>query len=556
LGDRLFQVFPRASLTLQNLTLTGGHPPDNGHLSYIFPQVGVGGAIYNAGTLVLDHCIVTGNASADYNLYNPIPCGEDGGGIYNTGRLQMVQCLISDNSAGNGWTAYVQDGYYWGWHGVPGGNGGGVYNWFNGVCEFDFCVFSGNKSGDSRGLYPNNANNDNIGGSGGSGGGVCNLGKMTLTGCTISNNMTGFGQSVNNTNASGEAFPNYIGAIGGNGGVGAGIYNSGQLGLKFCSVSSNICGDGGEGGNGGNGTNNGFDVPGGYIVGDVFCRGGIGGEGAGLYNAGSASLDTCTFSGNRTGNGGNGGIGYTLGGDGGYGGRGAAIYNYGPFEIYTSLSFNILPPILVDFVPMTTVLSLSSCTIAGNICGHGGINGIGMSGNGQAGQPGLNGVGGAGGGILNDDTNTAVVVRNTLIASNQTDVYDATTENGLTANGQIANNDVLGPAVAGDFTSQGFNLIGVADDSTGFVNGTNADQVGSAVAPIDPLLGPLQLNGGPTPTLALLPGSPAIDQGKCFGVRIDQRGWARPYKNPRIPDAPGGDGSDIGAYERQSLRNP
>jgi hypothetical protein len=157
---------------------------------------------------------------------------------------------------------------------------------------------------------------------------------------------------------------------------------------------------------------------------------------------------------------------------------------------------------------------------------------------------------------MNDDSNTTVVVRNTLIASNQTDVYDATTENGLTANGQIANNDVLGPAVAGDFTSQGFNLIGVADDSTGFVNGTNADQVGSAVAPIDPLLGPLQLNGGPTPTLALLPGSPAIDQGKCFGVRIDQRGRARPYKNPRIPNAPGGDGSDIGAYERQSLRNP
>jgi hypothetical protein len=89
----------------------------------------------------------------------------------------------------------------------------------------------------------------------------------------------------------------------------------------------------------------------------------------------------------------------------------------------------------------------------------------------------------------------------------------------------------------------------MADGSTGFVNGVKADRVGSIASPINPKLGLLQMNGGPTPTHALLPGSPAIDQGNCFGVHTDQRGWHRPFDYPSIPNAPGGDGSDIGAFE-------
>jgi hypothetical protein len=57
------------------------------------------------------------------------------------------------------------------------------------------------------------------------------------------------------------------------------------------------------------------------------------------------------------------------------------------------------------------------------------------------------------------------------------------------------------------------------------------------------------MNGGPTPTHALLSGSPAIDQGNSFGVHTDQRGHHRPYNYTAIPNAPGGDGSDIGAFE-------
>ena len=41
---------------------------------------------------------------------------------------------------------------------------------------------------------------------------------------------------------------------------------------------------------------------------------------------------------------------------------------------------------------------------------------------------------------------------------------------------------------------------------SGYKTGTGKDLVGTAASPIDPLLGPLQDNGGPTFTMALLPG--------------------------------------------------
>ena len=57
-------------------------------------------------------------------------------------------------------------------------------------------------------------------------------------------------------------------------------------------------------------------------------------------------------------------------------------------------------------------------------------------------------------------------------------------------------------------SASAYNLIGTGG-SGGLVNGINGNQVGVA----DPGLGPLADNGGPTQTIALLPGSPAIDAG-------------------------------------------
>jgi hypothetical protein len=97
--------------------------------------------------------------------------------------------------------------------------------------------------------------------------------------------------------------------------------------------------------------------------------------------------------------------------------------------------------------------------------------------------------------------------------------------------------------IHGAVTQADHSLVGVGDGSTGLVNGQNGNQVGTAAKPIDPKLGPLQNNGGSTPTLALRLGSPAIDAGDNAASPgpTDQRGL------PRIANGI----IDIGAYEFQ-----
>ncbi|HEY5240399.1 MAG TPA: IPT/TIG domain-containing protein, partial [Polyangiaceae bacterium] len=92
-----------------------------------------------------------------------------------------------------------------------------------------------------------------------------------------------------------------------------------------------------------------------------------------------------------------------------------------------------------------------------------------------------------------------------------------------------------------------FSLIGVVTGSG--ITPDATDLVGA-----NPMLGPLQNNGGPTgtPTMAPAFNSPVIDQGKAFGSTTDGRGLARPVDLPGYPNATGGDGSDIGAVELQA----
>jgi len=105
----------------------------------------------------------------------------------------------------------------------------------------------------------------------------------------------------------------------------------------------------------------------------------------------------------------------------------------------------------------------------------------------------------------------------------------------------ILNAGALGANIfnsGGTVTSDGYNLS--SDDGAGYLNGPG-DQINT-----DPLLGPLQDNGGPTLTHALLLGSPAIDAGDPnFSPPPfnDQRGCPRVI-NGRI---------DIGSFERQPL---
>src|SRR5205823_9536411 len=102
--------------------------------------------------------------------------------------------------------------------------------------------------------------------------------------------------------------------------------------------------------------------------------------------------------------------------------------------------------------------------------------------------------------------NGTVNARNTIIAKN-TSPFSA-------------------PDFGGTLASQGYNLIG--DNSGTTVTPMTGDQIGTAASPIDPLLGPLQDNGGPTFTRELLSGSPALDKGHSSGSSTDQRGFPRP----------------------------
>jgi len=67
---------------------------------------------------------------------------------------------------------------------------------------------------------------------------------------------------------------------------------------------------------------------------------------------------------------------------------------------------------------------------------------------------------------------------------------------------------------------------------------------------LDPKLGPLKQNGGPTLTMKPAGNSPVIDQGHApSSLKIDQRGDPRTVDVPGMPEPPGGDGTDIGSVE-------
>jgi hypothetical protein len=101
---------------------------------------------------------------------------------------------------------------------------------------------------------------------------------------------------------------------------------------------------------------------------------------------------------------------------------------------------------------------------------------------------------------------------------------------------------VNGPDVWGPIISLGYNLIGNGDGSSGW-NTTN-DLVGTTAAPIDPMLDPLGNYGGPTQTMRLRRGSPALYSGDPNDFpATDQRGMPRPGGGEFAPCR--------GAFERQ-----
>jgi hypothetical protein len=315
----------------------------------------------------------------------------------------------------------------------------------------------------------------------GFGGAIHNSGALTAVRCSFLQNVARGGAGCTP-----QSNPTSRGTLGGSGAGGA-IYTLGTVALRACALVSNTAA-GGTGGRGEAGWDDGQHIWDG-------AAGGAGGSanGGALCNLGTANLvnNTLAWNSSVAGAGGAGGSGGSTvfhgitPGAGGAGGAGGSAYGGG-----TSGTAN-----------------LTNCSLAYNsaILGTGGLGGSGGQGNGvphgPAGTNGLNGVAG-GGGV------TGGTLLNTLLASNtpSANCYDGVTDAGNNLSSD-ASCSFIGP---------------------GSLNNT------------DPKLGPLANNGGPTLTMALLSGSPAIDAGHTsLAPATDQRGVPRPFSLA----------ADIGAFE-------
>jgi CSLREA domain-containing protein len=253
--------------------------------------------------------------------------------------------------------------------------------------------------------------------------------------------------------------------------------------------------------------------------------GGGGGGGGGIANSnnGTVNVTNCMLSGNSALNAGSGG----------------GIFNSSSGTVNVTKSTVSNNNSELNFgggIASYGTLNVASSTLSGNQANFGGgiFNLTGGRANVTNSTLSGNSANNQGGGILNGETNSVTTVKNSIVALNAA--------------------GFSGPDVGGHFNSSGFNLIGKTDGSAGFTAAT--DQTGTAAAPLDPKLDPngLKDNGGPTDTIALLTGSPAIDKGTSSGLTgiltTDQRGvgYARTI-NKSVPNATGGDGTDIGAFE-------
>ncbi|HVE56142.1 MAG TPA: FG-GAP-like repeat-containing protein [Pyrinomonadaceae bacterium] len=278
-------------------------------------------------------------------------------------------------------------------------------------------------------------------------------------------------------------------------GGGGGIFNLGNLFLKGTLVSDNFTTASGSGALGG---------------------------GGGIHNVGTAELIDSTVDSNRT---------FSV--NGAYAIAGAGIYN-----------------------GFQSTFNLINSTVSNNT-GRG--NGGGINNNAEATLNIINSTvsanraeteSGSGGGILNFATVKTVhaTIAGNFAEATFSGVYNSGQSAVFTSKNSIFA-DNAGPVSASNFagylTSEGYNLLETTNGTaiTGVTTGN--------ILNVDPQLLPLGNYGGPTKTHALRPTSPAIDKGSSFGVTADQRGRPRPFDNPFIANAEGGDGSDIGAFERQ-----
>jgi len=345
------------------------------------------------------------------------------------------------------------------------------------------------------------------------GGAIWNSGTLTISNCLV----------ISNSVVGGNGGPSGMGNVGNGGNAfGGAVYNNGGTLTLLSSVFARNRVEGGAGGNASGG--------GGSTV-------GFGGE---AYGGAIASVSgtnrsvRCDYLGN-TAQGGNGGIagGSNPGGTGGPA-FGGALYNIAEASVafstfrdglttggnstFGGLAGSAFGGAIANF----STLVIHSSTIASNRVGGTSVTRWG-------------------GGIYNGSD---LGLTNCTVAWNQADVGGGVYGSAVMGNTILAGNSAgTGPDANGILTSLDYNLIqSTAGTTIGGVTTHN-------LTGVNPLLGSLQTQPGAAPTLPLLAGSPAIDQGKSFGLLTDQRGILRPYDLASVANAAGGDGTDIGAFE-------
>jgi hypothetical protein len=500
-----------AGTPLFRLFYVAADPTNPNTFNYIVPA----GLSSGGGQLTLEDLTLSGGFAKGGDSNGGGGGAGFGGAIFSQGIVVIEDSTLTGNTAEGG-SAIDSSA-------APSGGGIGSNSTFSAAGGFGSGTFGGASGG---------------GGSGGGGGGAGFVSGETGASTSNSSGGSGGGPASGLGGAGAAGSGGSAGAAGdGSGGGGSsstGALSGGGAGGAFGegaphSFTTGEAGGGGVGGGGAarSGTQlgaggGGFGGGGGGTVnGASMINGGKGGFGGG---GGAASSNGGT--GGPSGFGG--GTGTTAGGGGG-GGMGGAIFN------------------------MQGTVTISNSTIAGNQA-VGGADAVTDHGKGY------------GGAIFNLSGDTTAV--DSTIADNTASAagsgiyslaYDAATPRaaGLTLEDTIAAGDT-GPDDVFVDTS---NYITPANVSTSTADLSQFDLVRTSGAfhssvtgsPLtsDPLLGPLQNNGGPTDTLQPSPSSPVIDAGKAFSLTTDQRGDPRPFDFSGLANAAGGDGSDIGAYESQ-----
>jgi len=309
----------------------------------------------------------------------------------------------------------------------------------------------------------------------------------------------------------------------GNGGIdfGTGVFVGDGASLRLANsvVSDNRCAVGGVGiANAGSLTLFRSTVRDNMITGG---GGGITGTGAGIFNVKFAGQTTTPFLEI---------IESTISNNVGI--RGGGIYNRGRVQI-TNSTVSGNKASLGGGIENFGVLDISFSTITNNEAGR------------LTGEPPTNYLGG---GIRNfGDSGGQVNIGNSILAGNR--------------DGRTNDDPLFAPDCFSTepfrFTSFRGNLVGIVNAncnlSDTIFGDTRFDQVGSPTAPLNPRLGALAENGGPTVTHALLLNSPAIDHGtgvtsaRFFDCpKTDQRG------GPRGGTRATGNACDVGAFEYAS----